>query len=181
MPARPDARTHAHAPRHSGSPEPMKCSGGTTARAVSACGTWCKVLCGVIVLGVFTVAHWHSLQEPVAGPLAGDAEALGVMFDADDLESARIPGALNMLDYAPSVVLAGPLTDAVARTAGAGDGRSSSVACWGPWAARITVRSSGAGVRTWPLLLTFNGEPRGLLPGEVFGEVTRRVGQALLW
>jgi hypothetical protein len=117
------------------------------------------VLCGVIVLGVFAVAHWQSLQEPVAGPLASDAEALGMAHsDGDHWRPEPVPGARSILNFAPSMVLTRPLAegppstacDCVYTVAGARRGE---------WIVRLRINRPGPLVYSWPISLSLGAEP----------------------
>lgn len=181
MPARPVARTHAHAHRSSGSPEPVQSAARATAGAISACGTWCKVLCGVIVLGVFTVAHWQSLQEPVAGPLASDAEALGMAHDdGDHWRPEPVPGARSVLDFAPSMVLTRPLAEGALSTAG-DSVHTLAGARRGEWIVRLRIKRPGPLAYSWPISLSLCTEQGVSVPARVLGEWPKRAGEAMLW
>lgn len=115
-------------------------------------GAWCRVLVGVIVLVVFTVARWQSLQDPAPGPLASDAEALGLTRDDLDVQLPELTlGMRRLLDHGATTVLIEPVQDAAPSRSGAGAEATGSEVRRGPWFVRLIVPGLDPGVRSRPV------------------------------
>jgi hypothetical protein len=117
-------------------------------------GAWCRVVVAVIVLVVFIVAQWSSLQDPLPGPLPSDAEGLGLtQDDHDERPPEPTPGVRRLLDHGATMVLIDPVKDAAPGRTGAGAEAAGSEVRRGLWFVRLIVAGPGPGVRLWPVSL----------------------------